>query len=149
MEHDLFSLPEHLSSPQFLHVLVGFALFILSNYMSMSSRFRSVMYYDTFFLPPICFSFCFLKFMFFLMLFVFTDVQHDFHVRWCSCHLIVTRRVAQMGKELITLPKTWVNSRFCVGFVLLNLCRSLFVICIEFSSIYAFWLPSLVHNKLS
>ena len=62
---DLFFLQEHLSSPQFIHVLVGFALFILSNYMSMSSRFRSVMYYDTFFLPPICFSFCFLKFMFF------------------------------------------------------------------------------------
>jgi len=39
------------------------------------------------------------------MLFVFTDVQHDFHVRLCSCRLIVTRRVAQMGKELITLPE--------------------------------------------
>ena len=62
VEHDLFSLPEHLSSPQSVHVLVG--LFILSNYMSISSCFRSVMYYDTFFFPPICFSFFFRKFMF-------------------------------------------------------------------------------------
>jgi len=47
--------------------------------------------------------------MFFLMLFACTDVQHDFHVRWCSGRLIVlllaTRRVAQMRKELITLPE--------------------------------------------
>ena len=41
---------------------------------------------------------------FFKMLFVFTDIQYDFHVRWCSCRLIVTRRVAHMGKKLIILP---------------------------------------------
>ena len=47
MEHDLFSLPEHMSSPQSVHILVGFMLFILSIYKSISSRLRSVMYDDT------------------------------------------------------------------------------------------------------
>jgi hypothetical protein len=93
-----FTLPEHMSSPQSVHVLEGFVLFILSNYVSMSLRFRTAIYYDT-----ICYS-SLLPFVFFLffgsscffkMLFAFTDVQHDFHVTWCSCRLIVTRRVAQ------------------------------------------------------
>jgi hypothetical protein len=102
-----FTLPEHMRSPQYVHVLEGFMLFILSNYMSMSLRFRTVIYYDA-----ICCSFL-LSFVFFLffgsscffkILFAFTDVQHDFHVRWCSCRLRVTPRVAQTGKELIILP---------------------------------------------
>jgi hypothetical protein len=40
----LLALPEHMSSPPFLHVLVEFALFILSNYMCSRLRFRVVMY---------------------------------------------------------------------------------------------------------
>jgi hypothetical protein len=39
--------------------------------------------------------FC-LEFMFYLCylyLFTYIDVKHDFHIRWCSCRLTVTRRV--------------------------------------------------------
>ena len=124
------TLPEHMSSPHSVHVLEGFVLFILSNYISMSSRFRSVIDVQRhdllFFFTPICFLSFFGSSRFFKMLFAFTDVQHDFHVRWCSWRLTGTRRVSQVGKELITFRKTWVNPWFSVRFVVLNLCRSLF-----------------------
>ena len=81
VEQDIFSLPEHLSSPQSVHVLIE--LFILSNYMSMSSRFRSVMYYDTFFFPFICFSFIFRKFMLF-----FNVICMYWCSTWFSCQMM-------------------------------------------------------------
>ena len=74
VEQDLFSLPVHLSLLQFLHVLVGFAWLIWSNYMSMFSRLRSEIYYDTFFFPLICFSFFIRKFMLFNVICIY----------WCS-----------------------------------------------------------------
>jgi hypothetical protein len=40
-----------------------------------------------------------------LYLFTYTGVQHDFHVRWCWCHLAVTRRVTIVEQELLTLPE--------------------------------------------
>jgi hypothetical protein len=33
---------------------------------------------------------------------IHTDVQHDFHIGWCSCHLTVTRCVPLVEKELLT-----------------------------------------------
>jgi len=43
--------------------------------------------------------------MLFVFIYEYTDVQHDFHVRWCSCRLTVTRRVSQVEQELLTLPE--------------------------------------------
>jgi hypothetical protein len=46
------------------------------------------------------------KLICFLYVFTYTDVQHDFHVRWCSCRLIVTRRrVSLVEQEQQTLPE--------------------------------------------
>ena len=33
-----------------------------------------------------------------------TGVQHDFHIRWCSYRLTVTRRVSDVELELLRLP---------------------------------------------
>jgi hypothetical protein len=35
--------------------------------------------------------------------FTFTCVQHDFHIKWCSCRLTATRRLSHMDKELLSL----------------------------------------------
>jgi hypothetical protein len=35
----------------------------------------------------------------------YTGVQHDFHIRWCSCRLTVTRRVPLVKQEMLTLPE--------------------------------------------
>jgi hypothetical protein len=65
------------------------------------------------------------------LLFTFPGVQHDFHIRLCSCRLTVTQRVQQ---ERFTLPghlssppvysgvRVAQSLAFCVVF-----CRSLFV----------------------
>jgi len=50
-------------------------------------------------------SICFESHLFcrgYLYLFTCTGVQHDFHIRWCSCRLTVTWRVSHV--ELLTLP---------------------------------------------
>jgi hypothetical protein len=39
----------------------------------------------------------------YLYLFKYTGVRHDFHVRWCSCHLKVTWQVWHVEQELLTL----------------------------------------------
>ena len=67
---------------------------------------------------PICFVG---GFMFYLYLFTQTGVEHDFHVRCCSCRLTVRRRVVQL---------TTAFSGVCVARFLLfcvMFCRSLFV----------------------
>ena len=40
-----------------------------------------------------------------LYLFKYTSVTHDFHIRWCACHLTVTRRVSHVEQEPLTLPE--------------------------------------------
>jgi len=34
-----------------------------------------------------------------------TGVLHDFHIKWCSCRLTVTRRVSHLEQELLTRPE--------------------------------------------
>jgi hypothetical protein len=41
----------------------------------------------------------------YLYLFTHTGVQHDFHIRRCSCRLTVTRRVPLVEQELLTLSE--------------------------------------------
>ena len=43
-------------------------------------------------------------YLFYLYLFTYTGVQHDFHVRGCSCRLTVTRRVSHVEQELVPRP---------------------------------------------
>jgi hypothetical protein len=108
VELDLFSLPQHLSSPQIVHVLLGFVLFIFVKLHVDVFTFllRDALRHDLLlFCIPIVFFLYLEEFHVFLMLFAFTDVQHDVHVRWRSCRLIVTRRVSQMRKELLILSE--------------------------------------------
>jgi hypothetical protein len=79
--------------------------------------------------------------MFYLYLFTYTGVQHDFHIRWCSCRLTVTWRVLHVKQELLTTPEHLssppVYSELCIAWSLVfcaMFCRSLFV----FLSFY-FW----------
>ena len=85
----------------------------------------------------------------YLYWFAYIGVHHDFHIRWCSFRLTVTRRVQHVEQELLTLPELldkWIRVAqslvFCVMF-----CRSLSVPLSFFfwtwccpSSIYRFWL---------
>jgi len=32
---------------------------------------------------------------------MYTEVLHDFHIRWCSCRLTVRRRMPLMERELL------------------------------------------------
>jgi hypothetical protein len=89
----------------------------------------------------------------FLMLFVFTytGVQHDFHIKWCSCRVTVKRRVSLVEQELIfllehlsSLPvfsgvRVARSLVFCV--LLIIICLFSVGHCIVCPSIYGFWLP--------
>ena len=89
----------------------------------------------------------------FLMLFVFTytGVQHDFHIKWCSCRVTVKRRVSLVKQELIfllehlsSLPvfsgvRVARSLVFCV--LLIIICLFSVGHCIVCPSIYGFWLP--------
>jgi hypothetical protein len=79
----------------------------------------------------ICYVRGFMFYLFVLYLFKHTGVQHDFHVRWCSCSLTVIQRVSLVEQKLLSLPghlgspPVFSGARslvFCVVF-----CRSLFV----------------------
>jgi hypothetical protein len=51
---------------------------------------------------------CFVGFMFYLCylyLFTYTSVKYDFHIRWCSRCLTITRRVSRVEQEQLTLPE--------------------------------------------
>jgi len=69
-----------------------------------------------------------------LHLFTYTVVQHDFHMKWCSCYLTVARRVLHVEQKLLTLPEHLRSptvfsevrvARFLVFWLMF--CRSLFV----------------------
>ena len=92
-------LPEHPCSPQFFLILVGF---LLSNFMS--SHFLCCVLYPCkndvrFVLTSICFveSSCF-SFVY-LYLFTYAGVQYDFHIRWYSCRLTITRWVSLWNRN--------------------------------------------------
>jgi len=80
-------------------------------------------------------------------MFTYNDVQHDFHIRRCSCRLTVTRWVSLMEQELLTFPEVFVGVRvaqffiFCVVFWRLLFSFSHCVVC---PSLYVFRLPTLV-----
>jgi len=38
------------------------------------------------------------------MLFIFISVKHDFHIRWCLCRLIITRRVSSVEQKMLSIP---------------------------------------------
>ena len=95
------------------------------------------------------------QYLYFLYLFTFTGIQQDFHIRWCSCCLSITRRVSHVEQEPLTLPEYMssppVFSSVLVArsvVVCVMFCRSLFfllsvillaiVLC---HSMYGFWLP--------
>ena len=56
--------------------------------------------------------------VFYLVAYTYTCVQQDFHIRWCSCRWIVTRRVSHVEQELLTFPEHLRSPPFSVGFVL-------------------------------
>ena len=94
----------------------------------------------------------------YLYLFVYTGVQCDFHIRWCSCHSTVTRRMSLVEQELPTLPEHPSSSPVLSGIhVALSLvffvmfCKSLFVVFVWplYELSYAFWLPLLVSLHFS
>jgi hypothetical protein len=81
-------------------------------------------------------------------MFFYTGVWNDFHIRWCSCRLIVIRRISYVEEELLALPERLSSPRFLVEFALLYLilcvmfCLSLWPLhCIVCPPIYVFWLP--------
>jgi hypothetical protein len=43
------------------------------------------------------------------------DVQHDFHIKWCSCRLTVIRRVSLVEQELLTAPELLISSAVFSG----------------------------------
>ena len=58
---------------------------------------------------------CCRGFMFYLRYlysFTYTDVQHNFHIRWYSCRLTVTRLVLYVEQELLNLPGDLSSPRF-------------------------------------
>jgi len=56
-----------------------------------------------------------------LYIFMYVGAQHDFNVRWCSCHLQVTRQVSLVEQELQPSGASELTSYVCGGFVLLNI----------------------------
>ena len=83
-------------------------------------------------LPRLLWGFMF--YLCYLYLFKYTGVQHDFHIRWCSCRLTVAWRVSHVKQELLTTPEHLnsppVYSGVCIARSLVfcaTLCRSLFV----------------------
>ena len=47
------------------------------------------------------FMFCYL----YLFIFTHTGVQHDFHIKWCSCHLTVIWWMLHVEQKQLTLPE--------------------------------------------
>ena len=45
----------------------------------------------------------FMFYICYLYLFMYTGVQHDFHIRWCLCRLTVIWLVSHVEQELLTL----------------------------------------------
>lgn len=43
------------------------------------------------------------------------DVQHDSHIKWCSCRLTVIRRVSLVEQELLTTPELLSSSAVFSG----------------------------------
>ena len=82
-------------------VLLGFVFFILSNYMSSSFPCWDIRYdirvntiFDSSLLPFVLLD---VQVLFMLFVVIYdAGVQHDFHIRWCSCRLTVTRRVSKV-----------------------------------------------------
>ena len=71
----------------------------------------------------------------YLYLFTYTGVQHDFHVKWWSRRLTVTRRVSRVEQKLLTLPKHLCSPLVLSGVrgarslvVCVVVCKSLFVL---------------------
>ena len=48
-------------------------------------------------------------------------IKISLHIRWCSCHLVVTRRVSHMEQELLTLPEHLLSIPVLVGYRLADL----------------------------
>ena len=46
----------------------------------------------------------------YLYLFTYIDAQRDFHIKWCSCRLIVTRLMLHVVHALLILPKNMRSS---------------------------------------
>jgi len=94
VEQELPTLPEHLSSPLFfLIVLIGFVLFKSLAFMFL------VLCWDVrldFHLKTMSTLICFVG----GSCFMYTGVQHDFHIRWCLCRLTVTRQASHVEQKL-------------------------------------------------
>jgi hypothetical protein len=56
-------------------------------------------------------------------LFTYTGFQHDFHFKYCSCGLTITRRLILVEQELLTHPGHLSSSPICSRIrVVLSLC---------------------------
>ena len=89
----------------------------------------------------------------YLLLYCCTGVQHDAHIRWCYCRLIVTRRVSVVEQELKTLPEHLISHSVFSGapvaqslIFYIVFCRYWFVLfhfshCIVWPLICGLWLP--------
>jgi hypothetical protein len=68
-------------------------------------------------------------------------VRIKFHIRWCSCHLTVTRRVSRVKQELLALPEHLSSPQVFSGFAVL--CRSLSALLQLTDSDYSFSISKL------
>ena len=71
-------------------------------------------------------------FLYVICNYLHNGVEHDFHIRWYSCHFIVTHRITLVEQEMLTFQSTWVlpciNSFGCSRcsiIIFLCFCRSL------------------------
>ena len=72
--------------------------------------------------------------LYYLYLYTYSDVRHNFHIRWCSCRLTATPPVSLVGQELLTFPEHMSSLLVTSGVRVVRsvvfcavFCRSLFI----------------------
>jgi hypothetical protein len=128
VRQELLTLPEHLSLPPFFTCLsrvrvVNIVKLHVFTFLVPCCDVQRDIRVQTIFGSSSLPFFCrvFMLNLCYLCLFMHTDVQHDFHVWWCSCRLTVTRRMLLVEQELLTLLVHLSSSQFLWGFMSLNL----------------------------
>jgi hypothetical protein len=82
----------------------------------------------------------FMFYLCYLYLFMYTGMEQDFHIRWCSCHLKVAWQVPLVELELLTLLHNLVFMYSILTIVCLFVFL-LLVIVLSVSLFNGFWLP--------
>ena len=102
-----------------------------------SSLLLCVLFMLFVFIYVICIYLCY------LYLLTYNGVQHDFHIRWCSCRVTITRRVSLVEKKLLTLPESLSSPSVFSGIRFVDHCLSVFfwaLYCLSFDlRIFILW----------